>query len=89
MELSAKDIAEFDQAFTGSQQIFFQLMTSYVLQLVKDEGRGIPKQVTVVSLADFLQEQWAPEELVSALAAAVVTFADHASSDQCTVAGPE
>jgi len=65
-------LAEYDQAFAASASWFGSLCDSFELRRVEDAAGGIPEPVSVVSLAQYLVDEWDRESLASVLSYAVV-----------------
>lgn len=88
IELSPKQIAEFDQAFTASVSNLTSLIVSYTLARVRDAGEDVPEQLSIMSMADALAAEWDEATLVSALAAAVVVLSTAAEGTDQTCEAP-
>lgn len=71
-ELTAGEIAEFDQSFKASEDILMFLVESYREVRAENEQAGVPVPVTISALAGHLITSWDIHQTSSALAAAVV-----------------
>lgn len=72
IELTAKEIAEFDQGYTASMDMLVELIASW--RHVCEVEADVPEPIRITALAKHLLHQWDTAQLSSALAVAVVAL---------------
>lgn len=75
VEIDPQQLASYDQAYAASQELLVKLVASYMVRRGEDDEAGLPLPMTIMSMVDVLYEHWDADQLVSALAAAVVMIA--------------
>lgn len=82
IELSAKQIFDWDQSYAENVDLLAQLIEAHLYWQKEDRADGIPKPISISLLAEFLSTNWSRELLASVLTAAVELMSKYASEEE-------
>lgn len=79
--LTAKQVAEYDQAWAGSYRFLTELITHWIVVRDMDADAGVPTEASVVGMSQAFYEDMPHDAAASALATAVVLLARMVDED--------